>query len=200
MAHLRQLAFLAEPTSPSKGLRWARLGHICCAGLGTLALAGCTSTSNPKPKPSPVQTHVGSHTLTINATSGCPSVALGTVKSRGSKSSTIMAPRHPSGALACRYGAITATGAHLISSARISASSADRIAALLDKLSVARGVVACPSDSGARDVVVFTYAGKPDAEVQIGLSGCQTVTNGHMSATATPSLANLLATTLGSAG
>ena len=44
--------------------------------------------------------------------------------------------------------------------------------------------IACGADDGPADLAVFACAGSPDDVVTVGLSGCATVTNGHVSRTA----------------
>ena len=57
------------------------------------------------------------------------------------------------------------------------------------------------ADDGSADLAVFAYAGSPDDIVTVGLSGCATVTNGHISRTAAltpgPALLDRLANLVG---
>ncbi len=61
--------------------------------------------------------------------------------------------------------------------------------------------IACGADDGSADLAVFAYAGSPDDIVTVGLSGCATVTNGHISRTAAltpgPALLDRLANLVG---
>jgi hypothetical protein len=42
------------------------------------------------------------------------------------------------------------------------------------------GVTACPADSGSAELVLFSYPDAPDDPVRVGLSGCEIVSNGHV--------------------
>jgi hypothetical protein len=62
----------------------------------------------------------------------------------------------------------------------------DRLAAEFNTLRPLGGAYNCPSDSGAAIIAFFRYgsASKSDDPVTVGLSGCVTVTNGHLTRTA----------------
>jgi hypothetical protein len=45
----------------------------------------------------------------------------------------------------------------------------------------------------ARDILVFTYSHAPDADVEVGLSGCAIVSNGQIYRSAIPALLSTLA-------
>lgn len=188
--------------SSSRRRRRGASRRIYSVAVAATFIAGCTSVTHrgTATSPSPSSTRPGARLLKIDASSGCPPIARGNVQSLAPGSSAEMVPPRPNGALACRYGGITPNGEKLAKSARIAGPSADRIASLIDKLHAARGAVACPYDSGARDVLVFTYPGAAEAEVEVHLSGCTTVTNGHMAAVASPELLSMLAAAVGKPG
>jgi hypothetical protein len=68
---------------------------------------------------------------------------------------------------------------------------------LLDRLPELGGTVACPNDSGARDIVALTYTNHASATVDAHLGGCGAVTNGWFGRISTANLRSALAARIG---
>lgn len=134
--------------------------------------------------------------LSISTAGVCPRFARGTVDSKASGATTTLTPSHPTGGLVCRY---SGNGQRLLASAHLSAKAAERIAMLLDGLPGGQGNVSCPNDSGGRDVLAFAYHGQSDGNVEVSLSGCGDVTNGHIGRQSTRTLISALTAVTGKA-
>lgn len=163
-------------------------GAVMMFALGTM-LAGCTSPHHAVKKVPPPP----ASRLVVTASGGCPKVISTDVYSTAGQAATVLVPSHPTGGLVCSYGPVASHGSHLVGSARISAATARHLVAMLDKLPDFKGAVACPMDTGARDVLAFTYKHGGVADVEVGLSGCRVATNGQAARWASARLLDTLA-------
>jgi hypothetical protein len=173
-------------------------------GLAAAAasLTGCGFTPSPAAAP-PLSPAVSSPTVTgpelaITAVRACPATGGGEVVSAAPDSGRVLASPQPAAGLLCRYSGVRADGPErLLASARLTTAQAQDIASLLSKLPTLYGTVACPDDTGARDIVLLTYAHQASVTVDVGLSGCGLVTNGWFSRVATPALDSALSARVG---
>lgn len=171
----------------------------------TTSLTGCGFTPSPAAAP-PLSPAVSSPTVTgpelaITAVRACPATAAGEVASAAPDSGRVLASPQPAAGLLCRYSGYSGVRAdgpeRLLASARLTTAQAQDIASLLSKLPAFYGTFACPEDTGARDIVLLTYAHQASVTVDVGLSGCGLVTNGWFSRMATPALDSALSARVG---
>lgn len=80
--------------------------------------------------------------------------------------------------LLCRYGP---NGHRVLERTVTAGSTVSRLARELNALPSAMGSYNCPSDDGESVVADFSYATDAPDPVSVGLSGCQSVSNGHVS-------------------
>jgi hypothetical protein len=95
---------------------------------------------------------------------------------------TLLPSAQPTGALWCSYDALRRPTA-LPTERRLTASEAVSPARVINRLDLhtqlpANAVTTCPPDKGTADILVFSYDGKPDADLWWHSSGCQSIDNG----------------------
>lgn len=97
-----------------------------------------------------------------------------------------LAPPGPVAIQLCRYSAAVGRPVlRLVSSRRLTAPKAVAFfAAELAALPRQHGPVACPEDDGSQVVAALMYPGRKDLGISVGLRGCETVTNGAVTRTA----------------
>jgi hypothetical protein len=128
-----------------------------------------------------------SPTTTAGSTRGCPTAAPAKVPAHQVPGTHAkMVPGAPNGLVGCRYP----PGGALAGSARLAPGP---VAAALNgsPLLPAGAVFHCPSDTGAKDLLLFRYADGSQLTISVARSGCLLATNGDV--TARPAMAAVLA-------
>lgn len=131
----------------------------------------------------------GSRTPAPGTRGGCPLAYRTAVVSSRPGSDAELVPPGARRLLVCSYSGFTEPGpmanqgpAHrligsgsLTNPARVS-----QLAVALNAIPPRSGAIACPADFGNQLVAFFRYGSPPDDPVAVGLSGCQTISNGHI--------------------
>lgn len=153
---------------------------VLVASLWLLVVPTACSSAAPTAQPahSPVR---------VTITDGCPrSIAhRDGVKNSGVGLASRIVPGTPRTALICRYsplggeqGADVVHGV-LYGSLQVTASEAQRLAALIDKIPHdSGGAHSCPADMGRIDVLAFALPSRSDLDVWASSTGCWSFTNG----------------------
>jgi hypothetical protein len=179
---------------------WPRLG-ACLLVAAIAGVIGCSSPplgdpGNPAPSPSSEGPR-----LIVTTASGCPALMHGQLISQNPHSSTELAPPDPDGGLVCRFSGLNTEHdhrLHRLATARITAGQGSHLAVLLSQLPAGlRGAQSCPADDGTADIVVLDYRHQASAMIQVGLSGCDIVTNGWFGRIVDPGLKAALKTLVG---
>ncbi|HWD84168.1 MAG TPA: hypothetical protein VG321_00350 [Solirubrobacteraceae bacterium] len=79
--------------------------------------------------------------------------------------------------LLCRYGP---GGTRVLERSITHGPTVSQLGWELNALPSAKGVYSCPSDDGESITADFSYASGAENPVAVGLSGCQSATNGHV--------------------
>jgi hypothetical protein len=97
-------------------------------------------------------------------------------------------PGHPQAVLLCRYSGLNGHPrlALIRSRAITNTATVAHLADELNALPKQAGAINCPADFGDAVMAWFQYSAGPGDPVQVGLSGCQDVTNGHLNRSAGP--------------
>jgi len=123
----------------------------------------------------------------------CPSSDRTAIVSRGVGAGSPLVPRGAVSLTVCRYnglagapgsaGSAQGSAPHRLVGAGTTSDSGTiaRVTGELDAIRPARvAVYGCPADFGTELLAFFTYRSRPGDVVTIGLSGCNTITNGHV--------------------
>jgi hypothetical protein len=134
-----------------------------------LATAACAAIAGPS----------------LAAAPPCPP-SLPTLGARG-PAQTVLVPTGARSLLLCSYRGLDPPGqAHQLERQRaVGAGPAlNGLVREFDNLPARSGLTSCPMDNGSAILALFGYAVLPTDEVSVGLSGCQVVTNGRVTRTA----------------
>jgi len=130
--------------------------------------------------------------LRVTITGGCPasdSQIVG-VRNPGPGLARRLVPAgQPVAGLECRYYGMNGRPWHLRRTVRLTAAQARRQAGNASRLPLSHtngGVMNCPMDDGSAEVIVLAYPGRPDVDLWMLTSGCQSIGNGHISAAYAP--------------
>lgn len=164
----------ANPLVPWR-IVWLAVALIALPGVIAgvvilLSTASTTSGGGGKPTAAP-----GSSSA--QASAACAASSRAPVNSTRDGARDEVVPPGPTAVLLCRYGP---RGARVREVSITSSTTVTELAARLNALPSASGAYACPSDEGETITADFSYASGPENPVSIRLSGCQTVTNGHV--------------------
>lgn len=122
--------------------------------------------------------------------SSCPAHDRRPVHSSVRGADKTLVPGAPLTVLLCRYsraGPERSDPQHLVAHRLVSrAETVERLTRQFDALKRPQGAMSCPADRGEAILAFFRYGdtGKSEDQVSVGLGGCQTVTNGGVTATA----------------
>jgi hypothetical protein len=124
------------------------------------------------------------------APAGCPDPepSASGLRSARSGANTVLVPGTPTTLLLCRYEGLPEPGVRiagfgLVAAAAVSAqSTVATFASALNRIppTGAHEVFSCPMDEGAGVTAWFRYASGPPDPVDIGLQGCETISNGQL--------------------
>lgn len=122
-----------------------------------------------------------------SAAVNCPSVAPKEVSSGSHSASGVLVPKGATTLLVCRYRGLNppATAGRLARARLLT--TAKRLAQLtaeLDALPQSSGVVHCPMDDGSEITATFRYPQQAAVTIEVGLTGCRTVSRGNLTRTA----------------
>jgi len=131
----------------------------------------------------------------VAATARCPASAPPAPKAGGA---SILVPPGAVSLLLCRYGGLNSKAPHRLLRARFVSTRKEigGIVGSLDRLPKMRKVIMCPMDDGSEIVATFRYPSAAPVTIDIGLTGCRTITNGRLTRTAAGSAGQRLIATL----
>ena len=95
----------------------------------------------------------------------------------------------PVAGLECRYYGMNGRPWHLHRTVRLTAAQARRQAGIISRLPLSHtngGAMSCPADDGSAEVIVLAYPGRPGVDLWALTNGCQSISNGHISAAYAP--------------
>jgi hypothetical protein len=151
----------------SSGKLLSAAATVACAGALSVAGAFAASTSSPR---------------------SCPAGKPQAVHSARDGASAALVPDGPGQVLLCRYAGLGDPHPSALAAQKLVAdqSTITSLATEINGLPQL-GNVACPADFGTTVVAFFEYSSGPEDPVAVGLSGCQLVTNGQLTRTASSS-------------
>lgn len=153
-------------------LVWVAVGLIALVagcGIATILLLSAPAASGRGPRP-----------LISSALSGsaaCAPTDRAPVDSTRAGSRATLVPPGANALLLCRYGP---GGKKVLERSITQRATISRLGWELNALPSAKGAYNCPSDDGESITADFSYASGAENPVSVGLSGCQSATNGHV--------------------
>jgi hypothetical protein len=138
--------------------------------------------------PRPLRDSAPGTRMWVTAAGGCPADDHGTVGVTNPDQSDLDAAMLPAGAptaaLICDYTGMNGHPEfHLRSRRHLDAAAASRLAGTVAAVPLSHtlgGPTSCPAADGSAAVVVLSYPGRPDVDLQVAESGCRTMGNGHV--------------------
>ncbi len=157
--------------------------HLIAISTALLALAGTGVATASDGSPRGSLPHNRALTRTYLA---CPARDRRVIRSPTAGSSTELVPAGVRQVLLCRYSAAglapesVLPGRLIVHRLVAKLATVKSLASGLDALKTLPGSYSCPADNGTAIIAFFRYRTKSDDPVTIGLSGCLSVTNGHL--------------------
>lgn len=168
-------------------LRLSLMKRFCCLQgravvvlvvmTAAAALAGCGSTAAATSRPD----------AKAAAPAACSHKASASLPAEGwSAARRQLAPRGVGAIRLCRYSGLNAhPRLTLVGSALLTRPGlVGQLVSEFDRLPSLHGAVACPADDGSQILARLAYPGDRDLLISVGLTGCETVTNGSVHRTA----------------
>jgi hypothetical protein len=124
----------------------------------------------------------------LSITAGCPATdkSIAGVTNRGADLRRRLLPAAaPTSGLECRYYGMNGRPFRLRGQVSLTAAAASRVARSIQRLPLSHvvdGVVNCPMDDGAAEVIALSYTGRPAVDLWVTLNGCRYVANGFIQA------------------
>lgn len=179
----------------SKGITWSEPDRsyatqlqleisISSAGRGTLIRAdGMGYWIDPRP----IRDSAPGPRLRVTVSGGCPGSDKNIVGVRNPGSGldrALLPAGSPTSALICAYGGLNPPHEFsVLPPVLLSATQARKLAREARRIPLGHTDGAerfCPADVGLFDVIAFHYVGRPDVDLGLRPSGCQTIANGHI--------------------
>ena len=124
--------------------------------------------------------------MRLTVAGGCPDsdAGFGDVANSGPGLTGRLLPgTAPAAGLECRYYGLNGHAWRLRSATPLNAAAAARVASSMARIPLSHPdgeVLNCPLDDGSAEVIALSYAGRPDVDLWISLSGCGGVSNGYI--------------------
>jgi hypothetical protein len=178
---------------------------VGCASSNTLATSGSNPASSsaiagggpavprspllvtPPPATSPPTSPAAEH-LRLTVAGGCSardSGDTGVTNSGADLATSLLPAGTPTAGLICRYAGLNGHQFLLTSSQELDAADAAKLAAAVGHVQTGQpggAPMNCPMADGSASVLALTYPGRPDVDLWWATTGCQTVSNGQLSA------------------
>lgn len=156
-------------------LVWVALGLI---GLpGVIALLTILLLTAPAASGGSGRQVLASSLAGADGSAACASTNRDPVDSTRAGAHATLLPPGATAVLLCRYGP---GGTRVLERSITRGATVSQLSWELNALPSARGTYSCPSDDGESITADFSYASGAESPVSVGLSGCQSVTNGHV--------------------
>jgi hypothetical protein len=157
---------------------------VASAGRSTLIRAdGMGDWIDPRP----LRDSAAGPRMRVTVSGGCPGSdkEIVGVRNPGKGLDTaLLPPGSPTSALICPYGGLNPPHAFgVLSPVLLSATQARQLAREARHIPLGHTdntEIMCPADFGLFDVIAFHYAGRPDVDLGLRPSGCETIANGHI--------------------
>ena len=147
--------------------------------------------------PVPVQDTATGPRMRVTVAGGCPATDADDVGVRNDATelhTMLLPPAAPTGGLICQYGEMNGTPFELIKPTTLNAKAAQQLAAAVNTsaLSHLDNVTrSCPGYDAGVTVFAFAYPGQVDVDVWYARAGCQSISNGYITANPSGSLNEL---------
>jgi hypothetical protein len=176
-----------EPGSGSVG--WGMACWACwrCVLVPSLLVCASCAASTHQPLPTSIGSTARTSESAPTRTDGTPQVCPATQPTDGTfpfpaGPASMMVPDAPGSGLVCRFAGFNEPrpAKTLDSSAELTGADLAELVAALNALpdDWPRGPANCPADSGATDLIIFSYPQIEPIHVSLKLTGCASATNG----------------------
>ena len=148
--------------------------------------------------PAPIKDTAAGPRMRVTVAAGCPQSDNGDVgvSNTGDDLSTMLLPTAaPRSGLICEYAGMNGKKFGLISSTPLNQAAAVRLASAAANSSLSHLdnlEVNCPMDDGSMSVLAFTYPGRADVDLWDVPRGCQSLSNGFITASPADALIELV--------
>jgi hypothetical protein len=138
--------------------------------------------------PVPVPDNGPGRRVHLSVTAACPAAdnsVAGVTNQGADLRRRLLPPGAPTAGLECRYYGLNGRPFRLRGQTTLTAAAASKVARAMQRLPLSHtvgGIVNCPMDDGAAEVIALSYAGRPAVDLWVKLNGCQYVANGFIEA------------------
>jgi hypothetical protein len=136
--------------------------------------------------PVPEQDLGSAQRMRVTVAGGCPDsdAGFGDVANSGLGLERRLLPgAAPVAGLECRYHGMNGPAWRLRGATRLNAAAAGRVASTMARIPLSHpdgAAQSCPLGDGSAEVIALSYAGRPDVDLWITLTGCGGVSNGYI--------------------
>ena len=136
--------------------------------------------------PVPVADTAHGRRVHLGVAAGCPATdnsIVGVTNEGADLRRQLLPAAAPKAGLECRYYGGNGRPFRLRTQVSLTAAAASKLARSIQRLPLSHvvgGVVNCPMDDGAAEVIALSYTGRPAVDLWVKLNGCQYVANGFI--------------------